>query len=1019
MKLLIVHISDLHLKAEENQHIKRAPQIASAIVATDPCATALVIVVSGDFVFSGKREQFDLAEAFLDSISSSVRATSRIKEIEYVIAPGNHDCDFDKSDQTRELLNKGVADLGGAQVDEALIGNLTKVQDEYYKFLTRIGRRSLTGSERLHHVLSAPNGFPIDFHVLNTSWTSRKTEIQGKLVPPVLSADRRSQSGRLAIAVFHHPLNWFEATHARNFRSSLEGLADVVLTGHEHTASLGLRHDYWTDSRTVCLEANVFSHNGSHDKGGFSVLVIDDEISELEVAHYLFERGGQYVKDEDRSRLVSLTALKADVGSLSRPTTEFSETLEDLESSLIHPHVNSLTLEHVYVSPEVQAVSKHDKDATIVSASTTLDKVLDRADSIEKIVIVGPDQSGKSTSLKRIFKRTLMTEFRCIYLDCFRLSAGSEKKNRKFVEDAITQQWGKDSVQRFYELPTDKRCILLDDLHRFEGSVEAREALLSWVETFADNVVVTIHESWKIERLTTSRKHGSRLDSYQSYELLEMGHVAREALINRWVTAGREFSIGESQAQREINDRKKLLDSVIKKNLMPVYPGVVLLMLQQVEQHTNFTRANGSFGYLYESLLTRLIFESAPHVNIDTAYSFLSYVAFECRQSGDLYVQREVLSGLLTQFCKKYKIALSESEFLEPLIKATVLREHNGEITFKYKYFYYYFVAYYMREKLGEREFNRELEALLDTVFLEESAHIYMFIGYLSKSASVIDALINKSQTLYNGVKEFSFEADEKILSELSLPSPEIEIDATDGMAARKQYNESLDQHERSRQQDLDKKNDNDFVREFNAALRLVQILGQVLRGFPGNVSGEDKMRLLEEAFGLGMRALANILDVVKSDPDGLVAEIVRRRSAEWEGFGEKEKTEFAKSEIAFLCEAVGAGILSKMAEAVGSEQLSPVYKELIEKKGDLASELLDVGIRLECMQAFPKADVARIEKKLPEWAYGRRVLRPLLIKRFYLHKTDHQVKESVSKKFNIAIKGMKQLEFHHRDRKK
>lgn len=75
MKVLLVHLSDLHLQGDDNV-LSRAGKIASAVRDRDPEVAACFVVVSGDTAFSGLDEQYSAAVDFLGELNEELASYS-------------------------------------------------------------------------------------------------------------------------------------------------------------------------------------------------------------------------------------------------------------------------------------------------------------------------------------------------------------------------------------------------------------------------------------------------------------------------------------------------------------------------------------------------------------------------------------------------------------------------------------------------------------------------------------------------------------------------------------------------------------------------------------------------------------------------------------------------------------------------------------------------------------------------------------------------------------------------------
>ena len=105
---MVIHLSDLHLKPNENPALERKDLISKAFQNLSLEADISFMVISGDIASSGKEDEYFQAIEFIDSIRDHIQKYSK-KELNCLIVPGNHDCDhqLDKN-IIRELHKRWV-----------------------------------------------------------------------------------------------------------------------------------------------------------------------------------------------------------------------------------------------------------------------------------------------------------------------------------------------------------------------------------------------------------------------------------------------------------------------------------------------------------------------------------------------------------------------------------------------------------------------------------------------------------------------------------------------------------------------------------------------------------------------------------------------------------------------------------------------------------------------------------------------------------------------------------------------
>lgn len=137
MELILVHITDIHIKTEDDYNIleSRSEYIVSAINKhiIDAENTLLILCITGDIAYSGKEEQYLFANIFISDIISNIKKRYEQLPIQIVVVPGNHDCDFEKEDNViRESL---IKDPGLDILNTNIIKTCTSVEENYFNFV--------------------------------------------------------------------------------------------------------------------------------------------------------------------------------------------------------------------------------------------------------------------------------------------------------------------------------------------------------------------------------------------------------------------------------------------------------------------------------------------------------------------------------------------------------------------------------------------------------------------------------------------------------------------------------------------------------------------------------------------------------------------------------------------------------------------------------------------------------------------------------------------------------------------
>jgi 3',5'-cyclic AMP phosphodiesterase CpdA len=243
LQILLLHLSDLHIRSDHDAILSRASQIKAACHGIAPNATACVIVLSGDIAYSGLASQYELAYQFLSEIGAKLNELPSIKSVEFIAVPGNHDCDFSNESDIRQYLLKDVQALYESAIDPSSdrAKAILEVQKAFFAFEARLNRgKEISVDQRLSYGrIVAIDNFLIAFQCYNTAWLSRIHDQQAMLFLPDDAIEPLATHANICASVFHHPYNWLDANNYRALKDAVEQTSDLVFTGHEHSAGGG------------------------------------------------------------------------------------------------------------------------------------------------------------------------------------------------------------------------------------------------------------------------------------------------------------------------------------------------------------------------------------------------------------------------------------------------------------------------------------------------------------------------------------------------------------------------------------------------------------------------------------------------------------------------------------------------------------------------------------------------------------------------------------------------------------
>jgi hypothetical protein len=194
------------------------------------------------------------------------------------------------------------------------------------------------------------------------------------------------------------------------------------------------------------------------------------------------------------------------------------------------------------------------------------------------------------------------------------------------------------------------------------------------------------------------------------------------------------------------------------------------------------------------------------------------------------------------------------------------------------------------------------------------------------------------------------------------------------------------------------------LVSEFNAAIKTIQIAGQILRNFGGRLDGPDKLRLTDACYSLGLRLMKLIYSSFEEIESDLIGAAQRTLQERYPDLPPADAQRFANSLVFGLLKFTTIGLIKHVSNSIGLEKLAPVFAEVLKIKPTVARRMIDLSIRLDHFTAIPEDQTLQLYKEVQNSLLISDVLRQLIFSRFYFFTAPHDVKQRICHKLEIKI---------------
>jgi len=246
--LTLLHLSDIHFRNRKTgaQFDLEAQLRRSMLndIESKPAHGASYdgLLITGDIAFSGKKEEYDRARAWLDEIYSK----AGVLPVNTYVIPGNHDVNREMVVKEGAIWNNHALlrnEQNGVKRRETLEIQLTRdpacdplaplaVFNEFAQgYECRTEKSNLAWVHLFPKLFS--DGSALRLTGLNSALNSDSGDDVGKLyVSPFQTSHFQSESGIVEMILCHHPPNWL--LDKTDVDGILNSFVSIALFGHEH-----------------------------------------------------------------------------------------------------------------------------------------------------------------------------------------------------------------------------------------------------------------------------------------------------------------------------------------------------------------------------------------------------------------------------------------------------------------------------------------------------------------------------------------------------------------------------------------------------------------------------------------------------------------------------------------------------------------------------------------------------------------------------------------------------------------
>lgn len=617
-----------------------------------------------------------------------------------------------------------------------------------------------------------------------------------------------------------------------------------------------------------------------------------------------------------------------------------------------------LTLDDVWVEPDLKLLEGEEQGALVNQARYDFDVMAADLKCGQKLLLTGSETSGKTSICRRLYSPIASAKLFPILIDGQKINNPNFDRFEQRIRVAYNEQYDNWNIKVDQKFLAESCVLIIDDFDQAKLNPENLFRLLQGVCKQYHAVLLTAAPTFAFRLLGKAEEAGV-LSNLRRIEIKDLGQRKRYALVERWCLTGKDV-VDEANIRTLIEEKRRIVSRVLRSNLVPRTPMIVLILLKAMEVGQLGDLAKTGYVRYYKFLIDSAILKNVSSQDAEGAYALLPELAWQMHKVEAKELTPETAERVIEEFSKRK--ALSKTllySVLGSLRRIGMFESVDANHKFKFDYAYYYFLADYINQNIASSEMQGVVVGLCHNISNKESANILAFLAFHSDNKIIIETLIAGLETVYRDVDEFEFSKEKTApINRLILDMPKQVVDYSNATEKR---NRRLDYEEKSEEQQQNEPSDvagNDVFQVMSNTFTSVEILGHIIRNHYARIDAEPKRVIVEAASKAILRCVGDMFVHLSASVDVLVV-TVGIMSDKLNKEVKIEKKKQAAKKVVFLIAATFLVYCTRqLARSVGDENLEMTYRQVLEAMPGKTLKYLDVIIKLDSFKEFPFKEV-------------------------------------------------------------
>lgn len=944
MRISFLHLSDFHLNDSKGVHPAKIQAIVDSLGVYTPIE-GIVIVLSGDIAATGQANQYKIAATFLKRLIPEIRRKYSISEknTKILIVPGNHDIDWGRSTRLDSSKIRSFDEKERAlHLQQEL-----KSMKNYFSFSDRNGcffpywMHIPFGQLVTRKILHFDNGYRIEANLLNTAPFSCDSDDGLHYLPEDAIHSLTTESNAdFSLVVMHHSPDWFEFSQKKELENTLSKRCSLAFYGHEHFP--GTQNVLYDNGNRIVKQAGgAWWQSSVPTLSDYYAALFDTESRKYFLSKFSW--------NADRSAFVA--TMKQEHILMQKSLCGTGLTYQEKYIATVMADSKNTIAQSVsdyFVFPTLRFNASKE-----YSRGKAIDKMEDFIAFIKEnryVAVMGDSNSGKTTLLKMTFKE-LQTQ--CVVLYC-----GTDditgRSQENILKELVTDTYGADSYSLFQAIPSDKKVIIIDDLHRI--SPKHLNKFLRGIEDIFGTIVVASEETSQFDIVQMVKDNIKASKEFKKASISRLYAEKRLALIQKIVLIKTDND--ELKAAGIARTLEQCLNSY-KLAFRTDIDFVVQFVDYYCAHLGELDKSDATvFSKVFEASIERSI---APHLvgrkeNSNDIIVALSEIAHYIHFNKEYPINAEHIHEVIAAYCEYYDNRyLTAERFIEIGVNSGLLsRTSNGyEYRFASKNHLAYFVAKALNRRFHDTGDTTDLESIVRQSCFSINGDILLFMTYISDNVNIPRLLLEQAVSYVSGWTEFDL-SDIGIKYLQSMPAKSL-VSPEEDEKEEEIHNQAIEEEERDTIietldiYDYDETKIDELNNQLIRAFLQLKIIARNFSAFISILPGPVKKDYVSAMYQLPNKIFSQWAESIDNSLDYLVEEVIA-----WQEEPDFEGKKLSREDILRFFQEVSLNMLLNLYYVASSHGANDNTVDYLAQQNYISPSL---NYRIERLMFWEKVD--------------------------------------------------------------